>query len=156
MISDHKDARLLVTALCAICFVMCDNAVSRRAIPPAAARLTDGVYIVVLEKGKGLSGNCGELYGYDSTEIGRSWFRRSAHGEDHAMLKRSELSPEWRTVLMSMREGDSVRAWIKQSTGAFRVYEIRLARVDRLDATGVALVDQHDLPCKTTNPRSVR
>jgi hypothetical protein len=63
------------------------------------------------------------------------------------MSRRDELDPEWQAVIMSMREGETAQAWLKSGNDTYRVYEVHLARVDRLDSAGRALPEIHDHLC---------
>jgi hypothetical protein len=96
--------------------------------------------------GQGPFAKCGELYGYDYGAVGVLGV--SDRDEDHLMVRRDQLNPDWRSVLLNMREGDTVRAWIKsKDTNRFREYEVFLARVDRLDIHGRAQPEQHSHLC---------
>jgi hypothetical protein len=65
------------------------------------------------------------------------------------MLRRDQLDPDWRALLLNMREGDKVRAWIRlRDVNRFREYEVFLARVDRLDAHGLAQPQEHEHLCR--------
>ena len=48
-----------------------------------------------------------------------------------------------------LREGDTVRAWLRmRGDDRFEEYEVTLARVDRLDAEGRGMPEQHDHLCE--------
>jgi hypothetical protein len=143
MISSRASLCLLGVLLAAHCRLEVPAAL----IPSAARRVGENVYMQVMARGKGPPAKCGELYGYNANVVGLLGV--SDNGEDHRMLRRDELNSDWRTLILSMREGDKVRAWMRLGSGnRFREYDVFLARVDRLDSHGLAQPQEHDHLCR--------
>jgi hypothetical protein len=127
--------------------LQCAKGTPRWLIPRSAMKLSATVYMRPIKRGDGPFARCGQLYGFDAHEIGI--ISKSDSTEDHLMLRRDQLGPDWQALMLSMREGDSVRAWLNvRGTDKFQEYEVYLARVDRLDATGRGMPEIHDSICK--------
>jgi hypothetical protein len=125
----------------------CSREVPSVFLPRDAKKVGANVYTRLVLHGQGPLATCGELYGYNASVVGI--FGVSDKDEDHVMLRRDQLDPDWRALILSMREGDRARAWIKVRPGnGFREYDVFLARVDRLDQQGRAQPQEHEHLCR--------
>lgn len=126
----------------------CPVTVPASAIPERAEALNANTYILTVQNGSGPSGACSELYGYNDALMEKRMFGSKYGAEFHGMSLRRDLSPDWQLVFTHMDEGEIARVWLRvRGSRDFTIHRVLLSRVDRIDSTGEARSEWHDLPC---------
>lgn len=111
-------------------------------VPAGAATLRAGARWITIEASSGTAATDGELYGINSTLLSHREPGCAYPCEERDLLPRWELQdPQWRELILSMKEGETRRVWILEKPEQEpRVYDVTLASVDRLDSEGRAIV----------------